>query len=199
MARSSQQEAEANRARMVTEAARVFRERGVDRTGIADVMGSIGLTHGAFYSHFASKDALAAQACEHAFTRATDTWLARLDHGQEPAGQILTDVIERYLSTAHRDEPGTGCPGAALATDAARDHPDGPLRGAFLAGIRGMVAALARLMPASLSATRRRERALVTVATMLGAITIARATSGDAFSEEMLAAVRKTLVGGRQG
>jgi len=198
MSRSSRQEAEVNRERAVAEAARIFRERGVDRTGIAEVMGSIGLTHGAFYSHFESKEALVAQACEHAFTRATNMWLSCLEQGQDASGQILSDVIEHYLSPSHRDKPGTGCPGAALAIDAARDQPDGPLRGAFVAGIRGMISALARMMPASLSSAARRERALVTTATMLGAITIARGASGDALSEEILAAVRKTLVGGRR-
>jgi TetR/AcrR family transcriptional repressor of nem operon len=198
MARSSQQEADANRERAVIEAARIFRERGVDRTGVADIMGSIGLTHGAFYGHFESKQALAARACEHAFNRATDAWLARLERGEEAPAEILWDVIERYLSPTHRDDPGTGCPGAALATDAVRDLPGGVLRAAFTKGIRGMIGALARMMPASLSAAARRERALVTVATMLGAITIARATSGDDLSQEILAAVRKTLTSGRR-
>ena len=194
MSRSSRQEAELNRERMLIEAARVFRERGIDRTGIAEITNAIGLTHGAFYSHFGSKEALAAEATAHSFTRATNAWLSRLDRGQETLGEILTDVIAHYLSPAHRDEPGTGCPGAALATDAARDRAHGTLRSAFVTGIGGMIAALGRMMPGSLSPAARRERALVTAATMLGAVTIARATAGDALSDEIIAAARKSLL-----
>ena len=198
MSRSSRQAAQVNRERAVVEAARIFRERGVDRTGVADVMASIGLTHGAFYSQFGSKEDLAAQACAQAFTQTTNSWLSRIEQGSEPPGQILANVIGSYLSLRHRDEPGTGCPGAALATDVARQPSDSPLREAFAAGISGMVSALGDMAPASLSPATRRDRALVTLATMLGAVTLARATSGDALSEDMLEAVRKALVKDRR-
>lgn len=197
MGRSSRQQADINRENVVAGASLVFRERGIDKSGIAEIMNEAGLTHGAFYSHFSSKDMLAAEACAYAFDVATEGWNAMLDAAEQGNGEVRSKVLERYLSAAHRDTPRTGCPATALASDAMRDVENGELRTAYVKGIQGMAAALERMMPVTLSKQARSQRALLTMATMLGAVTIARATQGNAIADEILDAARDGLLGGR--
>jgi TetR/AcrR family transcriptional repressor of nem operon len=194
MGRSSREVADLKREGVVAGASQLFRAQGVDRGGIAEVMRAVGLTHGAFYSHFASKEALAAEACQYAFDQATAKWHAMLDAAGPDVDAVRKGVLAKYLSASHRDDPATGCPGAALASDAGRDSPDGLLRKAYVAGLKGMSGAVERMMPASLSAKMRRKRALRTIATMLGAITIARAVRGDALADEILEAVCEEML-----
>jgi TetR/AcrR family transcriptional repressor of nem operon len=194
MGRSSREKADLKRENVVAGASQLFRELGVDRGGIAEIMSTAGLTHGAFYSHFGSKEELAAEACAYAFDRATAGWNALLDAADAEVGSVREGVLAKYLSASHRDNPATGCPGAALASDAARDAPDGLLRKAYTAGLKGMTGAVERMMPVSLAAKIRRKRALHTIATMLGAITIARAVKGDPLADEILEAVREMLI-----
>lgn len=195
MGRASRHQADLNRESVVAGASRVMREHGVDKSAIAEIMLEAGLSHGAFYSQFESKEELAAEACAYAFDVATKHWNALVDNAAHGTGEVRAAVLERYLSAAHRDDPRTGCPGAALAPDATRDNEALRLRGAYVAGIAGMTDAVERMMPASLSKKRRRQRALQTVATMLGAVTIARATQGSAFSDDILQAAREALLG----
>ena len=194
MGRSSREKADLKREHVVAGASQLFRELGVDRGGIAEIMNTAGLTHGAFYSHFGSKEELAAEACAYAFNQATAGWNALLDAGGAEVGSVREGVLAKYLSASHRDNPAIGCPGAALASDAARDTPDGLLRKAYIAGLKGMTGAVERMMPVSLAAKMRRKRALHTIATMLGAITIARAVKGDPLADEILEAVREALI-----
>ena len=194
MGRSSRVVADLKRENVVAGASLLFRERGVDRGGISEIMAAAGLTHGAFYSHFGSKEDLAAEACEYAFAKATAKWNGLLDAADAEIGDVREAVLAHYLSASHRDNPATGCPGAALASDAARDVPGGLLRKAYVAGLKSMTGAVERMMPVSLSAKMRRKRALRTIATMLGAITIARAVNGDPLADEILQAVREDLL-----
>ncbi|RXZ38062.1 TetR family transcriptional regulator [Oxalobacteraceae bacterium CAVE-383] len=194
MGRSSREVADQKREEVIAGASQLFREQGVDRGGIAEIMRAAGMTHGAFYSHFTSKEALAAEACEYAFSVATAKWHGLLNAEGADAAGVREGVLAKYLSASHRDDPATGCPGAALASDAARDAPDGLLRKAYVAGLKGMSGAVERMMPASLSAKMRRKRALRTIATALGAITIARAVKGDPLADEILEAVREEML-----
>jgi TetR/AcrR family transcriptional repressor of nem operon len=194
MGRSSREIADLKRESVVAGASQIFRELGVDKGGIAEIMGIAGLTHGAFYSHFGSKEELAAEACAFAFNDATTKWNGLLDAADAEVGAVREAVLARYLSASQRDNPATGCPGAAFASDSARDNPDGLFRKAYIAGLKGMTGAVERMMPPSLSAKMRRKRALRTIATMLGAITIARAVKGDPLADEILEVVREELV-----
>lgn len=120
MGRVSQAQAEENRRRVVDTASRLFREQGT-QVSVADLMKAAGLTHGAFYKQFASKEALVDEATAHAFAELNQRYGAGLeqhDGQREAAQQALIDV---YLSVEHRDDPADGCPVAALATDIARE------------------------------------------------------------------------------
>lgn len=120
MGRVSQAQAEENRRRVVDTASALFREQGT-HVSVADLMKAAGLTHGAFYKQFASKEALVDEATAHAFielARRHTAGLERYDGQRDAAQQALIDT---YLSVQHRDDPADGCPVAALATDIARE------------------------------------------------------------------------------
>ena len=117
MGRVSQAQAQENRKRIVGTAARLFRERGAAGVSVADVMAEAGLTHGGFYKQFASKEALVAEAVGQAFAEQAR---ALAEAGDRDA------FVAAYLSPAHRDSPGDGCPSAALGGDLARAEPGGP-------------------------------------------------------------------------
>ncbi|WP_458096983.1 TetR family transcriptional regulator [Roseomonas sp. WA12] len=191
MARSSRAAVAEKREAVLDIAARLFRERGVEAVSVAEVMSEAGLTHGGFYGHFESKEALAAEACARAFLRGQEHWTSL---AEAPAGDGLDQLLRHYLRVEHRDRPGRGCAAPSLMAEAARDAPGGAVRQAYSAGVRGLAQALERLLPAS-TRRRRRERALMTLAAMVGAVAISRATGGDALSEEMLEAVRSELAG----
>src|SRR5258708_39191857 len=128
----SRDQAAENRSRIVDVAGRLFRARGFDGIGVADLMKAAGLTHGGFYGHFKSKDDLAAQACERALARSAETWAALADGG---APAPLSTLVDHYLSGRHRDDTGRGCVYAALAADVARqDNP--ALRRSVTDGVR---------------------------------------------------------------
>ena len=107
----SREEATQNRERIIEAAAKLFRERGFDGIGVAELMKSAGLTHGGFYGHFASKEDLMAQACARAMEGALDTMHQVAESGDPNA---LSTIASAYLSTEHRDRTGDGCTLAAL-------------------------------------------------------------------------------------
>ena len=120
----SKTQAAENRAGIVDAAARLYREKGLSGVGVAEITRDAGLTHGGLYRHFASKDALAREACLRAFEW-TITPLDGLEQdGNASATAKLQAMVDSYLSVNHRDHPGEGCPAAALATDAARAGPE---------------------------------------------------------------------------
>src|SRR4051794_7797849 len=108
----SREQAQLNREKVVESAARLFRERGIDGIGLAELMRSVGLTHGGFYGQFGSKEELVAEACAWAFDRSVAKWKrTAAAHPEDVAGA----VADFYLAPAHRDRPATGCAAAALA------------------------------------------------------------------------------------
>jgi len=116
----SREQAALNRERIVDVAARLFREKGYDGIGVADLMKNAGLTHGGFYGHFASKEDLMVEACQHALEKSLDGWRAKIaSHPQ----RALPAIVDSYLSTRHRDQPGGGCPAAAMGVDVITDCP----------------------------------------------------------------------------
>jgi len=189
MPRVSREQADKNRAAIEAASSRLFRERGLDGVTVADLMAAAGLTHGGFYGHFESKDALAALACEQAFDEAAGRWTAQGDkHGKTGA---RTAIHDGYLNAAHRDNPGKGCPAVALAADVARHDENSAVRDAYVAGVKQLLAALAAVQDETGPAARR--TAMAQLATMVGALTLARATRGDAVSGQILSAAREFL------
>jgi TetR/AcrR family transcriptional regulator, transcriptional repressor for nem operon len=185
--RVSRVEAAQNRERIIEVAARLFRERGFDGIGVADLMKSAGLTHGGFYGHFASKEDLMAQACARALEGSLDALQRVAEHGGENG---LSAVASAYLSPAHRDRPGEGCVLAALGAEAVRHG--SPVRSAFTRGVRSALDMLTRLVPGK-SKRAKRERALATYASMIGALVLARAVDDPELSEEVLQSVLASI------
>jgi TetR/AcrR family transcriptional repressor of nem operon len=181
--RVSREQANANRERVIETAARLFRERGFDGIGLADLMKEAGLTHGGFYRQFPSKDALLAEATSCASSQ-TAGYLAAV-----PA----TERVATYLSSEHRANPGSGCAIAALAGDVARA--DTKTQAAFAAGVESLLACVGG-EEAGTSEPARAE-AIQTLSTLVGALVIARATAMGApdLSDEVLATVRDRLAG----
>jgi TetR/AcrR family transcriptional repressor of nem operon len=191
MPRVSRQQAAANR-RAITEAsARLLRERGIRAVSVSDLMAEVGLTHGGFYGHFASKDALVAEGCRAAFERSIERWRDRVASPLDPAAARRA-LLEAYLSTRARERPGDACPAAALAGDVARERLAAPVRAVFIAGVEALLAILTAVQPQDAADASRRQ-ALADFATMVGALLLARATSGQELSSEFLAAALASL------
>lgn len=179
--RVSREQAAENRERILKEAARLFRERGLDGVGVDALADAAGLTHGGLYSQFGSKERLAAEALDHALaTSAARTGQAK----------TLSDYAARYLSTAHRDAPGGGCALAALGCEVPRHA--GTIRTSFTAGVRRMTQRIGALLPATTRRDREAE-ALATAATLVGALVLARAVDDPELSNQILAAARNRI------
>lgn len=170
------------RQRIVETAAFRFREHGIEGEGVKSLMAAAGLTNGAFYNHFESKEDLAREAV----TAALKDRVARLQHWID-SGQGLGGLIRSYFSVGHRDNPGRGCPSSAVAAEVAR-HSD-PVREAFTAGVNEFLDLAATQWPA-LSPAEARSRATSLYGLMAGTMQIARATNDPVMSEEVLAAGR---------
>ena len=182
MGRVSQAQAQENRARVVAAASRLFREQGTD-VSVADVMKAVGLTHGGFYKRFPSKEALVGEATALAFAEQTD-----LRERQDAANDGRRDaaqegLLDWYLSAEHRDFPADGCPSAALATDMARDD-DPATRQTYADGVREF---------ADWLAVEGEDDGLVRLATIVGALLLARGTNGTPLSDELLTAARNAV------
>jgi TetR/AcrR family transcriptional repressor of nem operon len=192
MPRVSRAQAEEHREAITEEAARLFRERGIKAVSVADLMSAAGLTHGGFYGHFESKDALAGIASARAFSQATERWRKRAQAQGTPAAQRAA-IVEGYLKPQNVRDVACGCPTAALCVDVAREPAGAPVRAAYLAGLEDMVRILAATEPAGDGGADRRA-ALADYATMLGAMLMARATNGAPIADEIIAAARERLL-----
>jgi TetR/AcrR family transcriptional repressor of nem operon len=180
--RVSKEQAAENRERILEAASRLMRERGISGVGVDALTEAAGMTHGSLYSQFGSKERLVEEAVAHAI----------VTKGQEvPEAFALSDYVSEYLSTAHRDMPGNGCPFAALACEMPRQS-----RGArdrFTAGVRGMVRLLSARMGSGLKPRQRDDKALATVASLVGALVLARAVNDPKLSDDILHATKNRL------
>lgn len=192
MPRVSRQQADSHRLTIKAVASRLLRERGIKGVSVAELMAAAGLTHGGFYGHFASKDALVAEACVAAFALAVERWNKRVAAAASRAA-ARRSLIESYLSDAARRSPGTSCPAAALAGDVAREAAEVPVRAAYVAGLEALMPILAAVQGGAQSSQRRRQ-ALADFSTMVGGLILARATAGHGISDEFLAAARECLI-----
>lgn len=170
-------------ARIVAHAARLFRERGFSGVSVGEIMKATGLTHGPFYNHFASKEALMAEA----LVCASDSSRVGLDSVPgDAAGKAA--YLAGYLSARHRDDAGGGCLIAALGSEVAREP---GVRAAFTTHVRGFVERMASRFPWSSQRHARRD-AIRAVSAMVGAVMLARAVDDEALSAEILG---ETLTG----
>ena len=190
----TKEKAAQNRAALVEAAARLFRERGIDGVGVAEISKEAGLTHGALYAQFSSKDALAAEALAYGSQRA-NRYMAAVKKG---AATTLRDQLDYYLSTDHRDNLGGGCAMAASASEIARQADEISAR--FSEGFEQLVGIVEATLGEGSSRVGRHPRALALVAAMVGGVAVARAVvkSRPELSAEVLTAVRRILaeVGG---
>jgi TetR/AcrR family transcriptional regulator, transcriptional repressor for nem operon len=177
---------EASHERILAVAARAIRQTGYDGTGVADIMKQAGLTHGGFYAHFASRDAMLAEAIDRASAESVANTAAVV--AEAPPAQALAAMLRAYLSKAHIDHPEVGCPVAALASEMPRQAPE--VRRVATRRIKEMVDLVARQSP-DWGQPGAHERALFTVATMVGAVMLARAVDepglSDSFCQSALA------------
>lgn len=186
--RVSKEKAARNREQIVISAARLFRERGIDATGVDSITEAAGLTHGGLYSHFGSKQSIVVEAIRFALARSRSVW-RRAAHGK-PEGKALCDILAYYLSLAHRDTHGEGCLVAALSCDIARQPR--AVRKAFTIELKEVLEFLGGLMPGDTSA-RRHEEAVVAFAGMVGALILARAVDDETLSRRILKATGQRL------
>jgi TetR/AcrR family transcriptional repressor of nem operon len=169
--RVSRIQAAENRQTVINVASRLFRERGFDGIGLKDLMEGAGLTQGAFYKQFESKEDLAAQASRRALESASQRWSAAIaENPDDPLGA----VIAFYLSAGHREEKLDGCPVVALGSDAARQGAG--VKAAFEEGIKAYLEVLGPLLPKTDGEDSNR-KAMVVLSTMVGAMTLSRAVN----------------------
>lgn len=165
------------RQHIIDVAAKRFREDGIAAAGVAGLMADAGLTNGAFYTHFDSKEHLVREAILSAFER-KDGLRALAERGAS-----LEVWIRKYLSARHRNNPGVGCLTAALVAEVAR-HP-GTTRDAFTGKLTGVIELIADLLPAG-AADERRRIATALFGLMVGTLQLARAVSDDSLADEIL-------------
>lgn len=171
--------------RILDEAARLFRERGFAGAGVAEIMKAAGLTHGAFYAHFDSKDALNAAATEHALAQSQQ----RLDTAMAGATDKKLAFLAAYLSPQHRDEKGLGCAMAALGVEVGREP---AARGPFTSRLKQRIDDMVERFDWPDEAGAR-DDAIHMLAAAVGALILARAVDDPEFSDEILKSVRETL------
>ena len=168
-------ETAAKHERIVKEASRLFRERGFENVSVGEVMKAAGLTHGAFYAHFGSKEELQSAAVAYGQKVSRERLLrSNTANGKE-------SYADRYLSPRHRDNPGDGCTMAALAQEVARSRPE--LKAAFEQGLEEILSANGG----------DRQEAIFQSAAMIGGVVLARAVRDPRLSNEILRSVRQRL------
>ncbi len=188
MKRATPKSKEATHERIVEAAARAIRRTGYDGTGVADIMKEAGLTHGGFYAHFASREAMLAEAADRAGSESV-AMMERIG-ATAPPSKALQAMMEAYLSKAHVEGVETGCATAALGSEMPRQAPE--VRRAATRRIKEMIDLVARQSP-DWGQPSAHERALVTVATMVGTLVLARAVDDPRLSEALRKAALKHL------
>ena len=177
-------------ARIVKRASVRLREKGAHGVGVADLMKDAGLTHGGFYAHFDSREALVIEAFAYAMDRSTERW--RKLSEQTPPDKRFAAIVNAYLSAVHRDDPGHGCAVPSLGSEIARESPK--TRKAFAAKLEQMIGMLAEQIP-GLPPKAARKQAMAALGTMMGTLVMARIAGNGELSDEILAAGRESVLG----
>src|SRR6201990_2173408 len=163
--RYSKEHKQETHARIVKKASVRLREKGAHGIGVADLMKDAGLTHGGFYAHFDSREALVIEAFAHAMDRSTERW--RKLGETTPPEQRLATIVESYLTPVHRDDPGHGCAVPTLGAEIARESPK--TRRAFAAKLEQMIDMMSDQIP-DISRKAARKQAMSAIATMMGTL-----------------------------
>jgi TetR/AcrR family transcriptional repressor of nem operon len=183
----SQTEKTLNHDRIVEVAARRIREVGTEAPGVAEIMAGAGLTHGGFYKHFGSRDELIAQAAEHTYAESEAAARQVIDGADDP----LAAFVDWYLSSEHRDDPGSGCSVVALGNDVARGSEE--VRSAYTGQVWRYLALLDELLGSDL-AERPSADATAALSTLAGAVLVARAVDDPHLSDQILRDARERLL-----
>ncbi|MBR1231087.1 TetR/AcrR family transcriptional regulator [Bradyrhizobium sp. AUGA SZCCT0177] len=188
--RYSKEHKQETHARIVKKASVRLREKGAHGIGVADLMKEAGLTHGGFYAHFDSREALVIEAFAYAMDRSTERWRKVAD--ETPPDKRLATIVENYLTPVHRDDPGHGCAIPTLGAEIARES--AKTRKAFAAKLEAMIDMMADQI---LDVPRKvaRKQAVAALATMMGTLVLSRIAGNGEFSDEMLAAGREAVLG----
>jgi len=175
------------RRRIIEAAASEFRGKGIDATGLAELMSAAGLTHGGFYKHFDSKDQVVEESVAHAAHSLANSLQSKLSSS---SARALQAAIDDYLSAEHRDNARDGCPFVALGSEITRGNK--PLREAATVGFLRLVDAIAAQLK-NMPPAAARKKALVMLSTMIGALTMARVVTDPDLSDSILRQARKDL------
>jgi TetR/AcrR family transcriptional repressor of nem operon len=187
--RYSREHKQETHARIVRKASVRLREKGAHGVGVADLMKEAGLTHGGFYAHFDSREALVIEAFNYAMDRSMEHW--RKTAAQTAPEKRLSTIVHGYLTTVHRDDPGHGCAVPTLGAEIARESPKA--RKAFAAKLEQMIDMMAEQIP-GLPRKAARKQASATLATMMGTLVLSRIAGSGELSEEILAAGRSAAL-----
>jgi TetR/AcrR family transcriptional repressor of nem operon len=177
-----------HRAAILRQAGRLFRQHGIDGVAVADITGAAGLTHGAFYGHFPSKTALAAESCRHSLENSARIWRERAAAARSAGVDPLDALIDAYLTATHRDSRAASCMLASVGPEASRD-PD--LRPDLAVGVTALTRVLQELIAERQPNTDQQQHlqtALAVLAALSGGLNLARALSAD--PERSAAALR---------
>lgn len=188
--RYSKEHKQETHARIVKKAATRLREKGAHGIGVADLMKDAGLTHGGFYAHFDSREALVIEAFNYAMDRATERW--RKVTAEVAPEKRLSTIVDGYLSAAHRDDPGQGCAVPALGAEIARESLK--TRKAFALKLDQMIDMITDQIQDVPRKTARKQ-AMATLATMMGTIVMSRIAGNGEMSDEILSAGREAALG----
>ncbi|GJE61561.1 putative HTH-type transcriptional regulator [Methylobacterium trifolii] len=185
----SRKQVEENRSKVLEAAAMLFRERGLEGIGIADLMKAAGLTHGGFYRQFKSKGDFVVEAVRRAYETSSDEIRERIG---APTGDPFATLVRYYVSEEHRDHPGAGCSLATLAVDASRSE-DPALRSFFGTIVSRYLDLLVTIMPGE-GVADRRSAAVAALSEMVGAVILSRVVPDPSLSREILDSVADDLL-----
>jgi TetR/AcrR family transcriptional regulator, transcriptional repressor for nem operon len=188
--RYSREHKQETHARIVRKASVRLREKGAHGIGVADLMKEAGLTHGGFYAHFDSREALVIEAFNYAMDRSTERWRKMAE--ETPPEKRFAAIVDSYLTALHRDDPGHGCAVPTLGPEIARES--AKTRKAFAAKLDEMIEMMADQVP-ELPRKVARQQAIAALSTMAGALVLSRVAGSGDFSEEILGAGRAAALG----
>src|SRR5712672_4666504 len=189
--RYSKEHKQETHARIVRKASVRLREKGAHGIGVADLMKEAGMTHGGFYAHFNSREALVIEAFADAMDRGTERWRKLAE--ATPREKRLATIVGSYLTPLHRDDPGNGCAIPTLGAEIARESLK--TRRAFAAKLEQMIDMMADQIP-DVPRKAARKQAAAALATMMGTLVLARVAGSGEFSEEILGAGREAVLSG---
>ena len=187
--RYSKEHKQETHTRIVRKASVRLREKGAHGVGVADLMKEAGLTHGGFYAHFDSREALVIEAFNYAMDRSTEHWRKMAE--ETPPEKRFAAIVDSYLSALHRDDPGHGCAVPTLGPEIARES--AKTRKAFAAKLNEMIEMMADQVP-ELPRKVARRQAIAALSTMAGALVLSRVAGSGEFSEEILGAGREAVL-----